>query len=68
MQLAWTESRFHEERILKKKAVLGPDDGDDKTVVILNRLVTWVCFFLLRLVTGLRSKRIRDIERSCSRK
>ena len=21
----------------------GPDDGDDKTVTILNRLVTWVC-------------------------
>ena len=29
--------------ILKRRAILGPDDGDDKTVTILNRLVTWVC-------------------------
>ena len=29
--------------ILKRRAVLGPDDGDDKTVTILNRLVTCVC-------------------------
>ena len=29
--------------ILQRRAILGPDDGDDKTVTILNRLVTWVC-------------------------
>ena len=29
----------------QKKSILGPDDGDDKTVTILNRLVTWVCLF-----------------------
>ena len=27
----------------QKKSIIGPDDGDDKTVTILNRLVTWVC-------------------------
>ena len=43
MQLAWTESRVDEKLILKKKVVRGPDDGDDKTVTILNLLVTWVC-------------------------
>ena len=36
MQLAWTESRRNEKPILKRKAILGPDDGDDKTVTILN--------------------------------
>ena len=25
------------------RAILGPDDGGDKTVTILNRMVTWVC-------------------------
>ena len=29
--------------ILKRRAIPGADDGDDKTVAILNRLVTWVC-------------------------
>ena len=43
MQLAWTESRLNENLFLKKKAVLGPDNGDDKTVTILHRLLTWVC-------------------------
>ena len=43
MQLAWTESGVDEKPLLKKKAVLGPDDGDDKTVTIFNLLVTWVC-------------------------
>ena len=43
MQLAWAESRLMEELILKRQAVLGLDDGDDKMVTILNRLVTWVC-------------------------
>ena len=43
MQLAWIESRLNEGLILKRRANLGPDDGDDKTVTILNRLVTWVC-------------------------
>ena len=31
MQLAWTESRLNEKLILKRNAILGPDDGDDKT-------------------------------------
>ena len=43
MQLAWIESRLNEGLILKRRAILGPDDGDDKTVTILNRLVTSVC-------------------------
>ena len=43
MQLSWIESRLNEGLILKRRAILGPDDGDDKTVTILNRLVTWVC-------------------------
>ena len=43
MQLAWTESRLNEGLINKRRPILGPDDGDDKTVTILNRLVTWVC-------------------------
>ena len=43
MQLAWAESRLNEGLIRKRRAILGPDDGDDKTVTILNRLVTWVC-------------------------
>ena len=43
MHLAWTESRLNEKLILKRTAVLGPDDGDDKTVTILNRLVTCFC-------------------------
>ena len=42
-QLAWTESRVDEKLILKKKALLGPDDGDHKTVTILILLMTWVC-------------------------
>ena len=42
MQLAWTESPLKEKLILKRKAILGPD-GDDKTVKILYRSVTWVC-------------------------
>ena len=43
MQLPWTEPRLNEGLILKWRAVVGPDDGDDKTGTILNRLVTWVC-------------------------
>ena len=43
MQFAWIESRLNEGLILKRRAIPGPDDGDDKTVTILNRLVTWVC-------------------------
>ena len=42
LQLAWTESRLKEKLILKRKAILGPGDGDDKTVTIMDRLVTWV--------------------------
>ena len=42
MHVTWTASRLNEKVILKKKAVLDPDDRDDKTVVILNRLVNWV--------------------------
>ena len=44
-QLVWIESRLNEGLILKRSAIQGPDDGDDKTVTILNRLVTWVLFF-----------------------
>ena len=43
MQLGWAGSRLNEKLILKRRAILGLDDGDDKTVTILNRLVTWVC-------------------------
>ena len=43
MQLAWIASRLNEGLILKRRAIPGPDDGDDKTVTILNRVVTWVC-------------------------
>ena len=43
MQVAWMESRLNEGLILKRRTILGPDDGDDKTVTILNRLVTWAC-------------------------
>ena len=43
MQSAWAESRLNEKLILKRRAILGPDDGDDKTVTILNRLVSWMC-------------------------
>ena len=43
MQLAWIDSRLNEGLILKRRAILGPHDGDDKTVTILNRFVTWVC-------------------------
>ena len=43
MQLAWAGSSLNEKLILKKRAILGLDDGDDKAVTILNRLVTWVC-------------------------
>ena len=35
--------RINEKLILKRRAILGRDDGDDKTVTILIRLVTWVC-------------------------
>ena len=42
-QLVRRESRLNEGLILKRRAILGADDGDDKTVTILNRLVTWVC-------------------------
>ena len=31
------------EKLIKRKAILGPDDGDDKTVTLLYRLVFWVC-------------------------
>ena len=36
------QDRSHVEgiQILKRRAVLGPDGGDDMTVAILNRLVT----------------------------
>ena len=40
MRWACTESQLSEKMILKKKAVLDPDD-DGKTVVILSRLVFW---------------------------
>ena len=43
MQSAWMESRLNEGLILKRRAIVGPDDSDEKTVTILNRLVTWVC-------------------------
>ena len=43
MQLAWIESRLNEGFILKRCAIRGPNDGDDKTVTILSRLVTWGC-------------------------
>ena len=49
--------------ILKRRAILGPDDSDDKTVTILNRLVTWICFSGSR-ATRLRLKPTRAIERS----
>ena len=39
MQLAWIESRLNEGLILKRRAIPGLDDGDNKTVTILNRLV-----------------------------
>ena len=42
MQLAWIESQLCEGLILKRRAIQGPDDGDDKIDTILNRLVTWV--------------------------
>ena len=32
MQLAWAEPRLNEKLILKRRAILGPDDGVDKTV------------------------------------
>ena len=32
--LAWAESRLKEKLILKTRAILGPDDGDDKTVTM----------------------------------
>ena len=37
VQLAWIESRLNEGLILRRHAILGLDDGDDKTVTILNR-------------------------------
>ena len=43
LQMSWIESRLNEGLILKRRAILGPNDCDDKTVTILNRLVTWVC-------------------------
>ena len=43
MLLAWAESLLNEGLIFKRRAILGPDDGDGKTVTILNRMVTWVC-------------------------
>ena len=46
VQLAWIEPRLNEGLILKRHAVLGPDDGDDKTVTILNRLVTCVSIWI----------------------
>ena len=42
LQLAWVESRLKEELILARRAMLGPDDGDDGTVT-LNPLGAWVC-------------------------
>ena len=41
-QLAWKESRLNEGLILERRAILGPNAGDNKTVAILNRLVTWL--------------------------
>ena len=43
LQLACIKSRLNEGLILKRRAIPGPDDGDDKAVTILNRLLTWVC-------------------------
>ena len=40
MQWACTEFQLSEKMILKKKAVLDPDD-EGKTIVILSRLVFW---------------------------
>ena len=45
MQLWWIESRLKEGLIIKRRAILGPEDGDDKTVTILNRLLTWVSLY-----------------------
>ena len=43
MQLVRGESHLNEGLIVKRRAILGPDDSTDMTVTILNRLVTWVC-------------------------
>ena len=43
MELAWAESRLNEKLIRKRRAILGPHDGDDETFTILNRWLTWVC-------------------------
>ena len=43
MRLAWIEFRLNGGLILKRRAILGLDDCDDKTVTFLDRLVTWVC-------------------------
>ena len=46
MELAWAESRLNEKLIRKRRAILGPHDGDDETFTILNRLVTWVSVWI----------------------
>ena len=43
MQLLWIESRLDEGLILERRTILNPDDEDDKTITILNRLLTCVC-------------------------
>ena len=43
VQLMWIESRLFEGLNFERCAHLGVNDGADKTVTILNRLVTWVC-------------------------
>ena len=41
MQLTWIESRLKERLNFERCADLGVDDGVDKMVTILCRLVTW---------------------------
>ena len=60
MQLAW----LNEGLIFRRRAIPGPDDGDDKTDTILNRIGDFVLVFL-DPETRLRSKPTRAIERSC---
>ena len=36
MPLAWIESRFNKGLVLKRRAILGLDDGDDKAATVLG--------------------------------
>ena len=61
VQLMWIESRLKEGLNFERCAHLGVDDGADKTVTNLNRLVTCVCLSGSRNQAAVRAAKRTDL-------